>query len=123
MDDIEFEPYPTELVQIKEIAVALQRKYQMRPATKQLLSQLKQEAEDRYAQIGIRVVVDDADQEFVGSGTETVTMPIIRFLGRIDPTPEFDFARAARETQLGLYDGVPGTLAADGSLVDPRRFL
>lgn len=102
---------------------SLQRKYGEKRATSENMRMMKREVEDRFrSEVGLIVAMDEGNIVPTGDGDDFVISPIIQVIGRVEEKP-FDFEKAARETQLGHYDGVPGTLTQDGRVVDPTKYL
>lgn len=116
------ELYPTELTEVKILWADLQAKYGRKLATVENMRYFRDEAEQRFAEIGLRVIVDTANLELTGDADDFIVSPVIEVVGRISPE-EMDFGRMARETQWGYADLRPGTITQDGRWVDPQKFM
>jgi hypothetical protein len=117
----EIELYADEYAKAITLWADLQRKYGEKP-TLQVLQALMDEAEDRFFnEVGLIVEFGDSDLIPTPSGQE-VFIPSLHVVGRADNKP-FDFERVIRETQLGHFDGKPGTITDDGRLVEPKKLM
>lgn len=122
-DSPEIELYAEERANMMILWAAMQRKYGEKRATPENMRMMKREVEDRFkSEIGLLVSMDEGNIVPTGDGEDFVVSPIIQVMGRVVEKP-FDFEKAARETQLGHYDGVEGTVTQDGRIVEPTKYL
>lgn len=94
----------------------LQRKYGQKESNKQNLVAFAEEAENRFKELGFKVIVDISNLEVNEQG-EVFISPIISIEERI--VPEIfghDHEKHAVQIQDGLADGIAGTVTPDGKL-------
>lgn len=85
----------SEIVAVGQIWKDIQRKYGHRSDTHDNLVSMAKEAEDRFAGIGLDVLVDIISPQ-----------PSIQIIGRKNPTLQFDHERKAWEVQRGVADPI-----------------
>ncbi len=96
-DGRQIELHDSELKDATELLIDLQRKYAHKQGTFENLRSLQQEAEERFAGIGLEVIVD-----WISSGLSiTPHPPIIQIIGR---TTDFDIDRQKFDVQKGVAE-------------------
>lgn len=121
---VDFDLYPTEITQVKEIFTHISKKYSNRPDTRENLLSLAQETEDLMRKIGLKCVVDVSNEEVDGYG-RPISSPIIYIEGRLEQEQfGHDHERHAFEVRSGLLDGKVGTINEQGEVKEsPSKII
>lgn len=109
---------PTELEQIRQAVLNVQRKFLNKPFTFSSIDAVEDAIKNEFAKIGKYGFKVDIGWDAMSDGKGTAAfLPRVEIVGRNEP--EFDHNEMSWEVQHGLLDGVAGKMTPDGKLVDP----
>ncbi len=112
---------PTEITELKELAVWAQRKLADHYLTVKSLNQYAIEVDHKFAEHGWSIFVDPFNVE-LDRNENPVIAPIFHLTGRLEDE-EFDYEQASRDTQAGLLDGTVGRVNEKGTWLDPKTVI
>jgi hypothetical protein len=113
---------PTELAEIKRVALEIQRRYLYSPVTHATLDAVEDNIKNAFAQIGrsgFKVTV--GWEPMANRLGDAAFLPTVTIDGRNEK--EFDHEEMSHQVQHGKLDGVVGKMNMDGKLVDPDIVL
>jgi hypothetical protein len=114
MPDLEI--YPDEKNRIVSAWAAIQTKWIGKPDTHENMVAMATEAENRFRELGFKVIVDISNIEMGDDGNAYLS-PVISIEDRIvGENSGHDFDRHAFEVQHGYEDGVEGKVNANGKI-------
>lgn len=117
----DFEPYPSELNQIKTVAATLQNRFGFKPLSGRGRERFEEEAVNRFSEIGLRVHVSWEDVQVDDHTDNLYYIPTINFLGRVEKQGETDHERIQTEVVSGELDGRVGYIREDGKLHEDKK--
>lgn len=119
----DFEPYPSEINEIKTVLAAIQEKYGFRAFTDSSCTQFENETRQRMLEIGIESAVlwKDVDVDDDPNSDTLYFVPTVTITGRT-ARQAIDHDRMKHEIQSGELDGQQFVIKEDGSKAEaPSR--
>jgi hypothetical protein len=117
---MDLEIYPDEKNRIVSAWAAIQTKWIGKPDSHENMVAMATEAENRFKELGFKVIVDISNIE-MGDDGNVYFSPVISIEDRIVREDGHDFERHSWEVQKGFEDGIPGSISGDGKLTEALK--